>query len=582
VEGMSRTQATVAIEGDGAVLSEHRLGGGIRAAFCTLACAAGLLLAGATSATAAETYVVNITGDPAPGPCEPAPGDCSLREAVSAANFGDSGAAFDVIQLQAGQTYTLSIPGTSAGGDLDVNEDVAIQAGSGAATIVQDAAGQRVIEAHGGRLDLFNVNVAEGEAPLDNDGIARGGGIRVNDPADLRMIGGSVTNNGATVSNPNTYEGVGIWSEGEVSLDRTLVRTNVPSGIGFGGGMYLFGNADGAELTVVDSIIRDNEAGFGGGIAARGQVTGTIRSSRIGRNRAGSGGGVFLIDGPSLDVERSNIDNNEALSNYGGGLRALEASFDVQSSTITANSAPEGGGIAINDQPGGAAAGNINLANTIVADNRDTFADDGLHNDCADQGGANVSSSGYNLVGFQLNCIINPAQGDQLGGGTDGSDPPIIPLLTGTGYFGGPEFLLMNAIQPKSPARNTGAPPAICGARDLRGVPRDRGGACDTGAYELVKCGGVIVNRVGTAGDDDSAGARMAPTSTPDGMLGFAGDDRLSGAADDDGLCGLAGDDRLRGDEGDDELDGGAGRDVCVGGPGRDTATGCEVERSIP
>ncbi|HEX5984013.1 MAG TPA: hypothetical protein VFY69_07395, partial [Solirubrobacterales bacterium] len=50
----------------------------------TAAAIAAVLLLCATASAAAATYTVTRTDDPIPGPCEPA--DCSLREALTAAN----------------------------------------------------------------------------------------------------------------------------------------------------------------------------------------------------------------------------------------------------------------------------------------------------------------------------------------------------------------------------------------------------------------------------------------------------------------------------------------------------------------
>jgi hypothetical protein len=125
-----------------------------------------------------------------------------------------------------------------------------------------------------------------------------------------------------------------------------------------------------------------------------------------------------------------------------------------------------------------------------------------------------------------------------------------------------------------SAAINGGAPGQDeCYPADARGVPRTLGGRCDIGAYELVTCHGVVVNRVGTDGDDSFTSPNMAPTRFADGILGLGGDDTLSGGLGNDALCGGAGNDHL---------DGGGGADVCDGGIGTDTATGCETTVAVP
>jgi len=53
----------------------------------------------------AATFIVTRQDDPAPNGCNP--GDCSLREAVNAANSNSALGPRDIIQL-AGVTYTLT------------------------------------------------------------------------------------------------------------------------------------------------------------------------------------------------------------------------------------------------------------------------------------------------------------------------------------------------------------------------------------------------------------------------------------------------------------------------------------------
>src|SRR5437763_5372118 len=94
-----------------------------------LACAAG------APAASASTFTVTKTDDTADGSCD---SDCSLREAIMAANTSPGA---DTIVVPAGD-YRLSITGAGedvgATGDLDVNDDTTI-AGAGARTTAVDA-----------------------------------------------------------------------------------------------------------------------------------------------------------------------------------------------------------------------------------------------------------------------------------------------------------------------------------------------------------------------------------------------------------------------------------------------------------
>jgi Ca2+-binding RTX toxin-like protein len=97
----------------------------------------------------------------------------------------------------------------------------------------------------------------------------------------------------------------------------------------------------------------------------------------------------------------------------------------------------------------------------------------------------------------------------------------------------------------KSPAKNK-LPKAETPKQDQRGAKRK--GKGDIGAYELVKCEGVIVNRVGTAKKD-----KLKGTKRKDGILGLGGNDVLKGKKGKDGLCGGKGKDKLKGGPGKDK-----------------------------
>src|SRR3712207_337184 len=105
--------------------------------------AAVALVIGAGSAQAA-TFTATRTDDPVPGPCDPA--DCSLREAILAANAGSGG---DTVALPPGH-YRLTVAGAaenaSATGDLDVTKSTTVK-GAGARSTTVDGNGiDRVFE----------------------------------------------------------------------------------------------------------------------------------------------------------------------------------------------------------------------------------------------------------------------------------------------------------------------------------------------------------------------------------------------------------------------------------------------------
>ncbi len=306
----------------------------------------------------------------------------------------------------------------------------------------------------------------------------------------------------------------------------------------------------------------------------------TIANGLVG----GSGGGILNSNG-TLNLSSATVTNNETTGSFGGGIanaggaavanltnvtlsgnRAVTDSggFDNAAATANLNSVTISGNTADSDQNLGGTAGGIyelsgtvNLRNTIVAGNTDNSPGPGNAPDCD----GTPTSEGNNLIGDLTQCEFTATGGDKTNAN---------PLLGPLADNGGSTFT--HALLAGSPAidgAGPGAPPT-----DQRGAPR----SSDIGAYELVSCGAVVVNRVGTSGNDSVSG-----TAGADGFLLFAGNDGATGLGGADAVCGGDGKDTLkggpgkdllRGERGRDKLKGGGGKDKLVGGPGRDLLVG--------
>jgi CSLREA domain-containing protein len=316
-----------------------------------------------------------------------------------------------------------------------------------------------------------------------------------------------------------------------VTISGVTVRDGSVGGVSqLGGGIYNEG-----MLTLIDSTVSNNRATlFGGGIENEGGGTLTARNVTVSSNFANSDSG--------------GIDNNIGT--------VLLANSTVTANTADADAAGGGNGGGILDF----GAGVFELRNTIVANNSDATGDGTVAPDCV---GA-PTSLGHNLIGNSSNCGWVAATGDVL-------DMPanLGPLASN----GGPAFT--HALLPGSLALDAGDPAApgsganSCETTDERGVSRTLGGPCDIGAYELVRCGGAIVNTVGTAGRDVITG-----TGRRDVMLLLGGNDRTNGKGAGDTICGGPGADKLKGAGGKDKLLGQGGGDTLRGGGARDRLLG--------
>ncbi len=255
-------------------------------AFVVLGIVAALLALFAQGQPAyAATFTVTKTADTNDGTCD---GDCSLREAIGAAN---ALAGADTITVPAG-TYTLSIAGdtedANATGDLDITDDLTISDAS--STIIDGGALDRVFHILAGNTVEFS-----------------GLTIRNGDPGIIFNVGGGILNNGgtltltnSTVSGNTAAGGGGIANEGgTLTLNSSTVSGNTANGVG--GGIY---NSSGT-LTLNNSTVNGNSATAGGGIY-RGGGTVTLKNTIVANSPTGGDcSGTITSAGYNLDSDGS-------------------------------------------------------------------------------------------------------------------------------------------------------------------------------------------------------------------------------------------------------------------------------------
>jgi CSLREA domain-containing protein len=473
-------------------------------------------------------------------------GECSLREAVLAANTNTrtnecragSNVGKDVIQLPGG-TYQVGMApagdDAAENGDLDLLEGAVISgAKSGKTTIKVDSTlVDRIFHVLDANVDFRRLTLQDGNGDV-------GGAISIEQDSDVRIFDSILKNNaaGATfVDDPaslvakrsvfrGNYSGSGggaIKAEGDVSLMDSTLRGNV-SGY-FGGAIHMpFGNA--SLIKIQRSLLYDNQGSSGGGIFMEG------------------GSGSELI------VENSTISGNTALRSgpccepYAGAIYHNDKTTIV-GSVITGNTAENIAGLQVDSYE----SSDADIKDSILANN---FESDGENPPATNCSGNIESLGGVIEYPDHVWCLETPHDTDQV------ADP----LLDDLADNGGPT--LTHALGAESPALGKAMD---CLPTDQRGAPR--AGDCDIGPYELVRCEGIVVDRVGTDLRDSLVG-----DADINGILALAGNDTLEGAEADDALCGGGGNDALGGEAGGDELLGQAGADALKGRGGNDTLLG--------
>lgn len=253
-----------------------------------------------------------------------------------------------------------------------------------------------------------------------------GGGIAVDWDSWLSLSDVEFTNNVATINGGGLYASIeaqvflnGCTFDGNTAEDQgggvyvgddvkatiqgsTFIRNRVEN---WNGGAIL---AHGEFITVTNSIIKDNQAPYGGGIEIS---AGLLQDSRIISNTATyQGGGLRFPCGTTfVTIKDSDILTNTA--NQGGGFKIWEGYINISSSTIRGNMAVIGGGInGGSDREFCSGDQELELTNSMVVSNTST-----------DYGG------GISLNGWSAAIINSTIAGNRATNNYDGvrfSTPP--------------------------------------------------------------------------------------------------------------------------------------------------------------
>ena len=496
-----------------------------------------------TDSLTGAVFTVTKTADTDDGTCD---SDCSLREAIAAANAAttDDIIDFDPAVFSVPQTITLTgshlqINGQSNNGTLTIDgphanlltisgdnllrvfylntsstaafSDLtiadggvgAIQIHSGAdltlnAVIIRDntgANGAVFVDNSGSTLDISNSRIS------GNTGTSGSGGIS--------NSSGTVTITNSTISGNTGAIGAGIWSAGgTVRIEKTLISGNTSS-INGGGGIHTSAN-----MEIVNSTIDNNHAtstaggGVGGGIHNMSSLT--IERSTISNNTAGdSGGGISHNTLDPLTLINTTVSGNSA-EERAGGIDILSTSVDILSSTIVGNSTCPG------SPPNCAGGGGLrtlaepDIHNSIIANNTDGSSN---ANDIL----GSINSLGYNLIEDTTMTTIN--------GNTAGNilltDPNLGPLQdNGGGLQHDGKAARTHKVLPGSPVIDAGDPGTFP-VTDQRGAARafdsDGNGSAEPeiGAYEWASIFNPHVPGSDFDGDDKTDLAIFRPLTTP-------------------------------------------------------------------
>jgi CSLREA domain-containing protein len=276
---------------------------------------------------------VTKTADTNDGAC--LPGNCSLRDAVIAANANP---AADVIHVPAGHFTLTGASGedAAASGDLDVTNDLTVVGAGSSSTIVDGAENDRLFDVFGNstKLALTGMTLTGGNEPNGSAVNSVGAAIALEDVSVLNNVSGG----GANTGFGTVHFAVPAAVNSSLTIDHSSFSGNTTGGGGSSGfGVINYIGQGLTNVTVSDSRFVGNRAGGDPGqstgfgvIEVSNGTGGTMKFERStfagnaigGGDGGGTGFGVLDLtpNGPAkVDITDSQFLGNTTGGGKGGG-----------------------------------------------------------------------------------------------------------------------------------------------------------------------------------------------------------------------------------------------------------------------
>ena len=262
------------------------------------ACMSVLLLVCFTVAQSAQAQTMTVTRSDDRNNPTCAAGDCSLREALTAAN-----AAPDVKTIQFSTLFDTPQVISLTNGQLTISTSVSIIGKGANLTTVSANGAPRVFYIGGSNanITISGLTIANGDTRNESDG----GGIQNQGDGTVNLIDCAFTNNRSTVYGSAIYRGTGgTWN---------IIGCTFSGNNAFTGTIYITGGS----TNITNTTISGNNARYSiGSSIVNGGGTLTITSSTITGNTGASGAGVYTT-GPTT-VKNSIIAGNSGTLDIDG------------------------------------------------------------------------------------------------------------------------------------------------------------------------------------------------------------------------------------------------------------------------
>ncbi len=246
-----------------------------------------------------------------------------------------------------GGTVTLDKDYTASSGDdrLQIRNNKSVTINLNGHTLNRNCSEKtkngHVLEVFGGSTLTITDSSASGTNPgtgtITGGWPDRGGGIYVNENANL------VIESGTIARNHSNKAGAGVYVLGSLTMTGGKIEGNHASESGGG----IFAGAE-SSINLKDAVIVNNTAGDnGGGVNVKSQAGSIIADCEVAGNHADkNGGGVFQdADGKTLKITGSEteIDGNTT-GDSGAGIYLSKGTIDMSSGSVSGNRANENGG----------------------------------------------------------------------------------------------------------------------------------------------------------------------------------------------------------------------------------------------
>jgi len=254
-------------------------------------------------------------------------GTSVLSGTANTVNLGANGRLQNAVDAIA-TDGTINLAATTyAGEETFISHNVTLKGQGVLDTIISGEGVRRGLSILDGTTTIDSITIRDGVAEV-------GGGIRVQNAANLVIVDSNLINNSTTLAGSRKGGGVSLEGTGRTLIQRTRLEEN---SAGFGGGLALL---DDHTLTVEDSKFVNNSASVNGGaVDINSANNATVRRTEFtGNGSAGQGGAISLGTG-GLTVEDTLFENNLTTAARGGAIASFFAPMAVSRSSFIGNQA---------------------------------------------------------------------------------------------------------------------------------------------------------------------------------------------------------------------------------------------------